>query len=763
MTHGRADGARTLPTWLVAAAVLVLAAAAGTGVAKLRADADVARREQLALERIRSLVNEQSSLEWQAVAARGRAAELARAVRSRDVAIHAELTRLAALGRAADPPLRAALERYEGALQRELALLVSGRYDAALTLGESRVDPSLERLLAVLASTLEDSSARARDAGVRATAATAFSLALAGILVALLYAAFRRTRRSLATADERALRHSERWFRSLVQNATELIAVVDADTRLAYVTESAVPLIGYEPRELLGRRLAELAHPEDAAALETAAAGQRAARFEARVSSRDGSWVFLEWASGGRADAPGCILTGRDVTERKRLEHELRHMAFHDSLTGLANRALFEDRLAHALKAAARRRGGLAVLFVDVDDFKTVNDSLGHGAGDVLLRAVGERVKTSLRASDTPARLGGDEFAVLLEDVADAHGALQTAERLLAALEPPFEVAGRQLAITASIGIAPAWSGDETMHDLMRNADLAMYEAKRQGGGRCRLFEEAMHAVVLTRLELAGELQEAVEQEQFELHFQPIVSLDSSAVLGAEALVRWRHPERGLLPPGEFLPLAEESGLIVPLGRWVLEDACRTLRGWQEEIPGLPVYLTVNVSMRQLHEPAIVDHVREALAGSDLAPDRLVLEITESFLADETEAPRLRLQRIRALGVRLAVDDFGTGYSALGYLQRFPIDMLKIDRSFVAHARPGSPSRNLVRSIVQLGRSLHLEPVAEGVEDAEQAAELRAMGVRVGQGFHFARPLPPDDFAALLAGPTHTRAALLRA
>ena len=309
---------------------------------------------------------------------------------------------------------------------------------------------------------------------------------------------------------------------------------------------------------------------------------------------------------------------------------------------------------------------------------------------------------------------------------------------------------GRQLTVTGSVGVAPALSGQETMPDLMRNADLAMYDAKRKGGAQCRLFEESMHEVALTRLELGGELQRAVEEEQFELHFQPIVSLETTSIIGAEALIRWRHPERGLLAPGQFLTLAEETGLIVPLGRWVVEEAARSLRAWQDAHPGHPLYISANVSMRQLHDANIVEHVRDAIGAAGISANQLVLEITESFLADESEAPRLQLQRLRALGVRLAVDDFGTGYSALSYLQRFPIDILKIDRSFVEHARRGSASVNLVRSIVQLGQSLHLDIVAEGIEHAEQAQLLREMGVPAGQGYHFAKPLAPERFAALL-------------
>jgi diguanylate cyclase (GGDEF)-like protein/PAS domain S-box-containing protein len=742
---------RGLPTWATALVVLALAGVATFAVVNLRQQADLDRGEQLSLERLRSLTNEQSSLEWQAVAARGAAAELSQAIRARRKAMDAELASLSALGRTPPPELIDAVTVHQRALDDELHLLAVHRFDDALGVGERRVDPSLERLHTLLARSVEASAARARTASFRATAATALLIALAALFIVLLARAIQRARSSLATADERALRRSERWFRSLVQNASELIVVVDPATRITYVTDSSVPLLGYPPERLVGKPLAELAHPDDADALRQAAAGSAVGRFECRLRTGDEAWAVLEWVRADRPDEPGCILTGRDVTDRKRLEGELRHLAFHDTLTGLANRALFEDRLRQALASLGRRDGGLAVLFVDLDDFKTVNDSLGHGAGDALLREAGERLRARLRDSDTAARLGGDEFAILLEGVASPEASLGAARRVLAALDAPFEIDGRQLAVTASVGVAPALAGRGSMPDLMRNADLAMYEAKSRGGGQCRLFEESMHQVAVSRLELGGELQQAIEEEQFVLHFQPIVDLQTGAIAGAEALVRWHHPERGLLAPGQFLSLAEETGLIVPLGRWVLEEATRTLRRWEDEHPEVPLYISANVSMRQLYHPGIVGDVRAALREAEVAPERLVVEITESVLADESEAPRQRLQQLRALGVRLAVDDFGTGYSALSYLQRFPIDVLKIDRSFVEHARRASASLNLVRSIVQLGQSLHLHIVAEGIEEADQAELLREMGVPSGQGYHFAKPLTAERFGALLA------------
>jgi diguanylate cyclase (GGDEF)-like protein/PAS domain S-box-containing protein len=739
----------SLPTWAFACVILALATVAGFGVSALRDRADDARHERFVLERLRALINEQSSLELEAVVAPRARSRLVPVIRAKRIALEHTLGQLehqTALR------LEAPLAAHQNALLQELQLLSGGHVQAALQVAQRKVDPGLERLLADIDELSATNSSEASAASLDANAGVGVLLALAAVLFVGLFRAFQRTRHSLEGAEERALRESEHWFRSLVQNASELIVVVDADTTVRYVTDSITPLLGYRRGDVIGRKLVELAHPRDAAHLRKVAASEPSGHaFECRLWRRGGALVFMEWVQGVRPGAPGCILTGRDVSERRQLEQELRHQAFHDSLTGLANRALFEDRLSHALAGLPRTGGGLTVLFVDLDDFKTVNDSLGHSAGDELLRAVGERLQRNLRGTDTAARLGGDEFGVLLEDAPTSTAAAETARRLLAALEPPFLIEGRRLNVSASIGIAVSDPYSEAMQ-LMRNADLAMYEAKRRGGAQWRLFEESMHATALGRLELGSQLQRAVEEQQFELHYQPIVRLSDAAVVGAEALIRWRHPERGLLQPKEFLPLAEQTRLIVQIGHWALTEACGTLAAWEEAFPRPdPLFLSVNISMRQLHERDVVEDVRAALAEAEIEPQRLVLEITESLLADEAEATLGRLQRLRALGVRLAVDDFGTGYSALSYLQRFPIDILKIDRSFVEQARRASTSLNLVRSIVQLGRSLHLDLVAEGIEEAEQAEELLAMGVTSGQGFYFAEPLEPERFGALLA------------
>jgi len=437
---------------------------------------------------------------------------------------------------------------------------------------------------------------------------------------------------------------------------------------------------------------------------------------------------------------------------------ELEHHAFHDALTGLPNRALFDDRVAHAHARLARHGVGMAVLFLDVDDFKLVNDGLGHAAGDELLREIAARVGGTLRSQDTAARLGGDEFAVLIEDVEGVEQAVRVGERLLAALHSPFTLSGRQIGITASLGIAV---GDATASPatLLRHADLAMYAAKVRGNNQWELWHPDMEEAAGGRLQTVAELRQAVADDQFELRYQPIVDLQTGGVVAAEALVRWQHPQRGLLGAPEFIPLAEETGLIVPLGAWVLREACRQARDWQERFPGQPALtVSVNLSARQLCEPGLVDMVAAALDDAGLPARSLALEITETSLMRDADTAVATLARLRALGVTLAIDDFGTGYSSLAYLSRLPVDSLKIARPFIAAVESGGDPA-LIRGIIELVRSLGLQLVAEGIELLEQHERLRDLDCDLGQGFYYARPLEPLAMAELMARATSVAAA----
>jgi diguanylate cyclase (GGDEF)-like protein len=439
------------------------------------------------------------------------------------------------------------------------------------------------------------------------------------------------------------------------------------------------------------------------------------------------------------------------LTDARRVDTML-HQALHDALTGLPNRALFTDRIQHALVQGRRRGTACGVIFLDLDRFKTVNDSLGHGAGDELLVAVARRLAGSLRSADTAARLGGDEFAVLLEDLGGVAEAVLVAERITAALSAPIVISGREVYVKVSLGIAV---GGHEASELLRQADVAMYRAKRDGKGRHRVFEDSMQAEVVERLELEGELLRAIERHEVEVHYQPVIALDGQTLAGFEALARWTHPTRGLVPPPQFIPLAEENGSIIELGRQILRTACRQAAQWLTEFPTAePRIMSVNLSGRQLEDPNIVADVAAALADTGLPAAALVLEITETVLMHDTEATISRLTALKALGVRLAVDDFGTGYSSLRYLRRFPIDILKMAKPFVDGLDTGDDEgRALARAIVDLASSLKLACIAEGIEAGAQADVLHDLGCGMGQGFHFARPMPSDAMTALIAEP----------
>ena len=430
------------------------------------------------------------------------------------------------------------------------------------------------------------------------------------------------------------------------------------------------------------------------------------------------------------------------------------HQALHDGLTGLPNRALFLDRLEHALARAARGGSDVAVLFLDLDRFKAINDSLGHAAGDELLCTVASRIASCMRAADTAARLGGDEFAVLLEDVVSRREALRVAERIIEALSEPVVLAEREMTVGTSIGIAIGRAGAE---DLLRQADVAMYRAKAQGKGSYALFEEGMQAEVVERRELESDLGGALERGELELFFQPILTLASGELAGHEALLRWNHPERGLLGPASFVPVAEETGLIAPIGSFVLRAACRQAAEWLAAGHGL-LAMHVNLSGRQLESPRLVDELSAILRETGLPAGRLVLEIAETVLMHDTETTIERLRALRALGVRLAVDDFGTGHSSLRFLNRFPLDVLKMAKPFVDGLEAHTEDPALARAIVDLGAHLGLTIVAEGIEQSAQLAQLRRLGCPLGQGYWFARPMPAGEATAQMAGPASAAA-----
>ncbi len=600
------------------------------------------------------------------------------------------------------------------------------------------------------------------------------ALIASSLLVGLIWLAFGGASRVLAgqnrrlneqAANERLLlvdlQRSEERFRSLVRNASDCVVVLGEDRLIRFESPAVERILGYVADDRIGQPIMTNVHPDDLVIVErrlseVAARGGSQGVLEFRVRHADGSWRMIEAIGKNLLDDPavgGIVVNYRDITERKTLEEQLRHQALHDALTGLANRSLFLDRLGRALARAERGAQPVAIVYLDLDDFKTVNDHLGHSEGDRLLVAVGEALTAATRADDTVARLGGDEFAILIEE-SGLGEAQQAADRILQRLAAITAVGDREVSTHASIGIAMQALDGADGEELLRQADIAMYAAKSRGGHQHVTYEPVLYDATVARMELKADLRGALDRGELHVAYQPIVDLRTGSISGTEALMRWTHPLRGVVAPFEFIPLAEESGAILAMGRWILAEACRVTRSWQEGSGSRDLSVSVNLSGRQIADPGLVASVSETLAMSGLDPASLVLEITESILVQDSDETMATLRDLKALGVRLAIDDFGTGYSSLSYLRQFPIDILKIDRSFVAGLDGGVDSTALVRSIVELAHTLRLETVAEGIEAAEQRDQLVELGTPKGQGYLFARPMDAVALRDLLGEQT---------
>ena len=563
---------------------------------------------------------------------------------------------------------------------------------------------------------------------------------------------------SEALEDE--LRRSERWLSAIVTHSSDIVIVVGADGLLQYASPAFESVLGYPSTEAHGLVAATMLHPEDRSKLEFAMAttgrSGSALNEEIRLRRTDGEWLWFEAAITNLTTDPdihGFVANFRDISRRKDAEDRLAHAALHDALTGLPNRALILNRAEQMLARARRQHTRVAALFIDLDDFKDINDTLGHEAGDQLLASVATRVANTIREEDTVGRLGGDEFVVLVEGASLAAGVEDVAGRILEVLTIPFEIAATDapLEITASIGIA---EGVRALPgELLRDADIALYQAKAAGKHRAILFSPSMQEAVDNHRSINIDLHHAVENSEFFLQYQPTVDLATGVINGVEALLRWRHPQRGVVQPNDFIPALEASSLIFPVGAWVLDEACRQGVKWRDRGYHIPV--SVNVSAVQLGRDRIIDDVDAALSKSGLAPSRLILELTETTVMHDIEATLVRLKLLKTLGVKLAIDDFGTGYSSLAYLRQLPIDVLKIDRSFVSGIAETSESEAIVHTLVQLGQSLGLDTVAEGIETDDQRRKLQQEKVRVGQGFLFARPLDVGAVDQLLETSLH--------
>ncbi|MDP8976727.1 MAG: EAL domain-containing protein [Actinomycetota bacterium] len=555
------------------------------------------------------------------------------------------------------------------------------------------------------------------------------------------------------------LANQERHFRSLVRNASDVLTVVDADNVIRYQSASVERVLGFAPGELVGRRIEDLLHPDErvdtlSRLRSSPPSPALPVVIEGRLRHRHGRWCLAETTVSnllGDDSVRGILLTSRDVADRRRLEHDLRHQALHDPLTGLANRTLLRDRLEHAVARCRRGSESLALVTVDLDDFKLVNDTLGHPAGDRVLVEVARRLLQSVRAGDTVARMGGDEFAILLEHADD--GTLDlVARRVQSWPTSPIEFDGRTVPIRGSVGVATTGRSSFDAEELLRNADLAMYAAKSKGKGGYEVFAPSMHADIVERERREAALHRALREGELVLHYQPVVDVASGCVSGAEALVRWEHPDRGLMLPGDFLPLAEQSELVALIGRFALGEACRQARHWQKRFPHLaPLTVSVNVGpTRQLTSPQLLAEVRRALADAGLEAGTLVLEIAEHALTGDESIIVPALHALKGLGVQLALDDFGEGWSSLGRLRSLPVDKLKIDRSLVREIHSSDEEASVVAAVVAMARSLGVSTVAEGVESFEQLVRLQENGCNEAQGFLLSVPLPPEELDALL-------------
>ncbi|HZB46023.1 MAG TPA: EAL domain-containing protein [Pyrinomonadaceae bacterium] len=565
---------------------------------------------------------------------------------------------------------------------------------------------------------------------------------------------------------------SER-FRSAFDYAAIGMALVSTEGRWLQVNRSLCQILGYTESELLATDFLTVTHPDD---LGTALAniGQllkgraAASQMEKRYINKNGHEVWVHWSVSLARDSYGksvhLIFQIQDITDRRVAEQQLHHDAFHDALTGLPNRALFMDHLKLAIARSQRNeRRMFAVLYLDLDRFKLINDSLGHTIGDQLLVGVADRLKLNLRPGDTVARLGGDEFTILIEDVVEEKEAIQVAERIQKELSAPFVLSGREVFNTVSMGIAPSSTGYERAEDILRDADTAMYRAKSLGKARYEIFDKAMHARAINLLQLETDMRRALERDEFMLHYQPIVALEDFRLRGFEALVRWQHPERGFISPIDFIPVAEETGMIIPLGEWVLREACRQMNRWQTMFPvETPLFMSVNLSSKQFSQTELINKIAFIIDETGINATSLKLEITESVVMENIDVATEMLRQLRALGVKLSIDDFGTGYSSLSYLHRFPIDTLKIDRSFVSRMTDNQENAEIVRTIVVLAQNLGMDVVAEGVETNDQLALLKKLGCENGQGYYFSKPVNSDgaeriitDTYSSLVSPLH--------
>jgi len=750
---------RTPEKFLIAGAI-VLTIAVAIGVYRLQGQADESKSMELLLGHIESQTIQLQGLQWHA-AANGqvsskflgdlRNARMAMLQTAKDLKQHQPSDEI--LG-----PFYKAYTEYVTTVDQELLLIAVGHNAEALKLDDEVGGPQYKSLTDAIEAAVSTYSKQAQESQHRAEYQSVLEITIPALVIFILFWRL-----------QRVLRRSEERFRSLTENAFDIVAILDRDSRIQYLSNSVEGILGYSPSASDREDFTTLVHPDDRLLArswiaDVVKSDGKPFPIELRFQHAGNNWIHVEAVARNLLNIPniqGLVINCRDISARKSAEERLTHNAFHDVLTNLPNRALFLDRLRRAFYSAKRHPDYLfAVLFIDLDNFKIVNDSLGHTCGDQLITAVADRIMGALRqeegvsrsqirigpnrspGDDTLARFGGDEFTVLLVDIKHQRNALQVGTRIHEFLAAPFILGGQEIFASASIGIATSDTHANLPEDLLRAADTAMYRAKTSGKGRCEVFNTEMHSLAVNRLRLESDMRRAVDRGEFLLNYQPIVSLKDGQIVGFEALIRWERPQVGLISPVEFITAAEETGLIIPIGLWVLGEACARAQSWNgERSLSVPMTMSVNISARQFAQPDLVNQIKEALHLSGLNPAQLKLEITESLAMSDAEKTETLLWQLKALGIGLSIDDFGTGYSSLSYLRRFPVDTLKIDRSFISGIGIDTESGEIVRTIVTLAHNLGLDVVAEGVETVEQATALKHFGCAFAQGYYFHRPM----------------------
>ena len=741
---------------VLAAAIAILAALSWFQ----RIQIDEARSAQVILNQIAVLTREINNLTWTALQKQNLRPEEEIEMRAaRRALLNAVLAaRLHTYHTSAQEKIWPVLDNYTMSAGRQWVLMQIGNFDEAKQLDFQEISPLFDTMQhqVQIAIEAEDNWAQRVALRARNELLAAATLAAAAVLILVLRLQRQEHIGQLEETERNALRESEERFRALTEQSTDIILIADPSGQIKYSSPSVHTVLAVYGDSLVGTNMIDLVHPDDFS--KTMSHGPRSVAYgqnaivECRLRHADQRWLYFECVVRNliqHKNIGGIVYNARDITERKHAQEQLLFNASHDALTGLPNRALFLGRLQSVVDRTKRHsHEAAAVLFIDVDDFKVVNDCYGHATGDLLIKEVSNRLRACMRSDGTIARMGGDEFTILVEDVTDPSDAIRVAERIQSSFTRPFLLEGLEIFKSTSIGIALT-SPTTSAEAVLQNADIAMYRAKDQGKACIELFDRTMHEQVMSRLLLEAKLRYALENEELTLHYQPIVSIDTGAVQGFEALLRWQPSGLNSIPPGTFVPVAEQCGLIVPISAWVLKKACLEAASWRQRDPAdPPLYVSINVSSKHFSHAGFIGHVKDALDESAVDPQCVTIELTESLAMNDVAATGQTMSQLRTLGVKLSIDDFGTGYSSLSYLRRFPVDTLKIDQSFVKTM--DAENYAIVKTIVGLAHNLDLKVVAEGVETTDQHQLLALAGCGSAQGYLFAEPMPANRVGAFI-------------